>query len=78
MPTVAEAPPPLSPFDQIRAGLRDLYLSDPRPWIVGFSGGKDSTMVASVVFEVVAGIPDELRTKPIAVLSTNAPPSNTV
>jgi hypothetical protein len=28
MPTVAEAPPPLSPYGPIRANLRDLYLSD--------------------------------------------------
>ncbi len=71
MPTVAEAPPQSTPFDQIRADLRALYLDDPRPWLVGFSGGKDSTMVASLIFEVIADIPDELRTKPIAILSTD-------
>jgi DNA sulfur modification protein DndC len=38
---------------------------------VGFSGGKDSTMVASLIFEVVASIPEPQRTKPIAVLSTD-------
>ncbi len=33
------------PFvDKITADMRDAYLGDGRPWIVGFSGGKDSTM----------------------------------
>ena len=38
-------------FQEICEGLRALYLADPRPWLVGFSGGKDSTLVASLVFE---------------------------
>ena len=25
-----------------KASLRQLYLEDERPWLVGFSGGKDS------------------------------------
>ena len=44
-----------------------VYLDDPRPWLVGFSGGKDSTMLASLIVEVVAGIPDGQRKKPVAV-----------
>ena len=40
-------------FQDIRASLRRLYLEDERPWLVGFSGGKDSTMLASLVFNVV-------------------------
>lgn len=38
--------------------LRRLYLDDERPWLVGFSGGKDSTMLASLIFDVVLSIPD--------------------
>jgi DNA sulfur modification protein DndC len=37
----------------IRDSLRHLYLEDERPWLVGFSGGRDSTMLASLVFGVV-------------------------
>ena len=61
----------LTKFQEIVHTLRQLYLDDKRPWLVGFSGGKDSTMVASLIVEVVAGIPDELRKKPIAVLCTD-------
>ena len=35
------------------------YKYDKEPWIVGYSGGKDSTMVASLVVETVASIPAE-------------------
>jgi hypothetical protein len=27
-------------FQEIKASLRQLYLEDKRPWLVGFSGGK--------------------------------------
>ena len=29
--------------ERIKALIKDLYLSDSMPWIVGYSGGKDST-----------------------------------
>jgi DNA sulfur modification protein DndC len=58
-------------FQEIRDSLRALYLDDPRPWLIGYSGGKDSTMLASVIFRIVAGIPREQRTKPVAVLCTD-------
>jgi DNA sulfur modification protein DndC len=51
------APMGASSYSDIRDSLRNLYLEDPRPWVVGFSGGKDSTMLASLIVEVVAGIP---------------------
>ena len=38
---------------------------------MGFSGGKDSTMLASLIFDVVLSIPAERRRKPISVLCTD-------
>jgi tRNA(Ile)-lysidine synthase TilS/MesJ len=40
------APMGASSYSDIKDSLRHLYLDDPRPWLVGFSGGKDSTMLA--------------------------------
>jgi len=54
-------------FPEIQASLRDLYLTDPRPWLVGFSGGKDSTMVAGLIFDMLRDIPREQRTKRISI-----------
>ncbi len=58
-------------FADIRDRLRQLYLADPRPWLVGFSGGKDSTLLAALIFEVVGAIPAADRHKPVAVLCTD-------
>jgi DNA sulfur modification protein DndC len=40
-------------FQEIKDSLRQLYPEDQRPWLVGSSGGKDSTMLASLVFDAV-------------------------
>jgi DNA sulfur modification protein DndC len=58
-------------FQEIKASLHELYLEDERPWLVGFSGGKDSTMLAALIFDVILSIPAEQRKKPIAVLCTD-------
>ena len=58
-------------YEDIKGALRQLYLEDDRPWLVGFSGGKDSTMLASLIFETVLAFPIERRTKPISVLCTD-------
>ncbi len=58
-------------FQEIKASLHQLYREDERPWLVGFSGGKDSTMLASLIFDAVLSIPAEQRKKPISVLCTD-------
>jgi DNA sulfur modification protein DndC len=58
-------------YQDIKSSLRQFYLDDPRPWLVGFSGGKDSTMLASLIVEVVAGISQDQRKKPVVILCTD-------
>lgn len=58
-------------YDSIIKSLSDLYVLDSRPWVVGYSGGKDSTMLVSLVFEALATIPRKARTKEIAVVCTD-------
>ena len=58
-------------YQTIKASLRQLYLEDARPWLVGFSGGKDSTMVASLVFDTVLSVLPEQRTKEVNVVCTD-------
>ena len=48
----------VSAYQEIKSLLGRLYLDDPRPWLVGLSGGKDSTMIASLIVETVASIPE--------------------
>lgn len=65
-----------SAFQAIKQNLRQLYLEDPRPWLVGFSGGKDSTMVASLIFDTVLTVSEEQRTKPVSILCGNGLPDD--
>jgi DNA sulfur modification protein DndC len=58
-------------YNNIIQSLKELYLKDSRPWLVGFSGGKDSTMVAALVFSTVLSIPPEQRNKQIVIISTD-------
>ena len=51
--------------------IRDLYLEDQRPWVVGFSGGKDSTAVLQLIYTVVQSLSPERRAKPIFVVSSD-------
>jgi DNA sulfur modification protein DndC len=41
-------------FQEIKHSLLNSYQADPRPWFVGFSGGKDSTFVASLIFDTAS------------------------
>jgi DNA sulfur modification protein DndC len=58
-------------FQNIKSGVRQLYLDDGRPWLVGFSGGKDSTLLASLLFDAVLSVPIGQRKKPVSVLCTD-------
>jgi len=58
-------------YDSIINSLNKLYVLDSRPWVIGYSGGKDSTMLVSLVFEALALLSPEVRTKEIAVVCTD-------
>lgn len=51
--------------------IKKVYLSDDRPWVVGYSGGKDSTAVVQLVFESLSELPKEKLTKKIYVISSD-------
>ena len=51
--------------------IRDLYLADDIPWVIGYSGGKDSTATLQLVWLSIAGIPVSLRKKKIHVINTD-------
>jgi DNA sulfur modification protein DndC len=56
----------------VRANLREEYLAQHSwPWVVGFSGGKDSTLLAHFVVEMLKQIAPDDRKRPITFLSNN-------
>jgi DNA sulfur modification protein DndC len=51
--------------------IRKVYLSDNRPWIIGFSGGKDSTCLVQLVWNALSELPKENLQKKIYVISSD-------
>jgi len=51
--------------------IQEVYLSDNRPWVIGYSGGKDSTTALQLVWYALSEIPEEKRTKPVFVISSD-------
>ncbi len=58
---------------KIEEEILDQYLNDisPRPWIVAFSGGKDSTMLLHLVWNALKRIKVDKRTRPIHIVCNN-------
>lgn len=54
-------------YDEIRI----VYQGDNRPWILGFSGGKDSTCMVQLVWNAISELPPEKRTKKIFIISSD-------
>jgi DNA phosphorothioation-associated DGQHR protein 1 len=56
----------------IRRELRDEYLAPhDHPWIIGFSGGKDSTLLLHFVLEAIRTIAPDERRRPVYIVSNN-------
>src|SRR5262249_15713292 len=55
----------------LAAEVRELYLADAVPWVVGYSGGKDSSAVLQLVWNALRDLPPAQRTKPVHVISTD-------
>jgi len=58
--------------------VQALYTADDLPWIVGYSGGKDSTAVLQLVWLALAGLTPEQVRKPLHVISTDTLVENPV
>lgn len=65
-------------IDALVAQTQELYLADPVPWVVGYSGGKDSTAVLQLVWLALQRLDSEQRTKPVHVISTDTLVENPV
>jgi len=60
--------------DKIRETIEEIklaYQQDNRPWILGYSGGKDSTATLQLVWQALLETPDKNRTKLIYVISSD-------
>lgn len=51
--------------------IRRLYAEDDVPWVVGYSGGKDSTAVLQLVWLALEGLQPDARHKTVHVITTD-------
>ena len=56
---------------EIHQEIQQVYLNDSRPWVVGYSGGKDSTTALQLVWYALEELPPEQRQKPVYVITSD-------
>lgn len=62
----------------IHEEIRELYALDETPWIIGYSGGKDSTACVQLVWNALAEMPKTNRHKVVHVISTDTQVENPI
>ncbi|NCO75094.1 MAG: DNA phosphorothioation system sulfurtransferase DndC [Cyanobacteria bacterium] len=55
----------------LTAEIQELYCQDNFPWIIGYSGGKDSSCIVQLIWNAIAGLPVEKRQKKVYVITTD-------
>ena len=58
-------------LDTLHREIQEVYLSDNRPWVIGYSGGKDSTTALQLAWYALSELPEEKRSKPVFVISSD-------
>lgn len=58
-------------YEELLDGIKYVYQSDNRPWIIGYSGGKDSTTVVELVYEMLKTLDHEKRNKNVYIVSSD-------
>lgn len=62
----------------IKKEMERVYLHDRRPWMIGYSGGKDSTLLCQLVFEMLESLPVEKRWKPVYIVTSDTMVENPI
>lgn len=58
-------------LEELIEEIKYVYLSDNRPWVIGYSGGKDSTTVVELVYKMLQGLTKVERTKNVYIVSSD-------
>lgn len=58
-------------IDDIYREIQEVYRRFPQPWVIGYSGGKDSTCVVQLVWKAIERLPVEERKKPVFVIASD-------
>jgi len=58
-------------IDEAIKEIKQVYLADDRPWVIGYSGGKDSTTVVQLVFNALSELNPNQLTKKVYIISSD-------
>lgn len=58
-------------IDGLIVTIQNLYMADDIPWLIGYSGGKDSTATVQLVWMAIERLPVEDRKKSIHIMNTD-------
>lgn len=58
-------------YIDIKEEMKKVYLHDNRPWMIGYSGGKDSTLLCQLVLEMLEELPEENRNKKVYIVTSD-------
>lgn len=58
-------------LEELIEEIQYVYRSDNRPWVIGYSGGKDSTTVVELVYKMLQMLPDWQRHKKVYIVSSD-------
>jgi DNA sulfur modification protein DndC len=58
-------------LDDLYREIREVYTANQMPWVIGYSGGKDSTATLQLVWFALATLPPDQRHKPIYVIASD-------
>ena len=65
-------------IEELKAEVRELYRADDVPWIIGYSGGKDSTAIVQLIWLAISELDESKRHKAVNVISTDTLVENPV
>ena len=65
-------------YREIKKEMELVYLHDQRPWMIGYSGGEDSTLLCQLVFEMLESLPEEKRSKPVYIVTSDTMVENPI
>ncbi len=58
-------------LEDIYEDIQEIYKQNKSPWVIGYSGGKDSTAVLQLIWHALARLKPEQLIKPVYVLSSD-------
>src|SRR5699024_12864055 len=65
-------------FKAIIEQMALVYKHDSRPWMIGYSGGKDSTLLCQLTFEMIESLAPEERKKKVYIVTSDTMVENPI